>query len=539
MSIHIRVVCIVAMSFLAACTKEQEPAQVSGTDPLIIKTYNGTLAGHWASGTADVRVFRAIPYAKPPVGRLRWQAPQAPENWQGTRAATEFEKPCWQAHSEDAFVWTRGTFERSEDCLHLSVWSQNDRDPARPVMVWFHGGAHTGGWGHNKIFDGTQLAKLGVVLVSINYRLGPWGFLAHPALAQESVHESAGNYGLLDKIAALNWVRDNIEQFGGDPDNVTIFGQSAGSNSVCALMASPLSRGLFHKAIGQSASCLNPITRDANGLDRGLLYGQALGVPQTVDDLRNVSNEALLQATTIPAWSQQSKIVVDGWVLPKSPLEVFRAGEQAKVPLLVGSLANEGNRLFALNAELTESQFDIYLERTFGTTGADIKEAYGEELAQSPGLAQREIATDLFMAFGMRQWAGFSSHANQPTYLYFMSHVPPAFRIYMADDPELELPGGPRSAGAYHSGDLAFVFGNVGQVGAYWQERDVRLASVMSRYWTNFAKTGDPNGTDLPRWANYDPDEHTTQVLDADIHAIAGARRDKLDLFAKEFPLYE
>lgn len=511
---------------------------MTSTDPLIVNTYSGKLSGAWATPAQDVRVFRAIPYAKPPIGDLRWRAPQAAEIWQGIRDATSFEAPCWQSHSEDAFVWTRGKFDRSEDCLHLSLWSQPERDPGRPVMVWFHGGAHTSGWGHNKLFDGTQLAKLGVVLVTVNYRLGPWGFLAHPALANESSHKSAGNYGLLDKIAALNWVRDNIEQFGGDPDNVTIFGQSAGSSSVCALMASPLAQGFFHKAIGQSASCLNPIVRDADGLDRGVQYGQALGVPQTQEDLRGVSNEALLQAAALPVWSQQSKIVVDGWVLPKSPLEIFRAGEQAQVPLLVGSMANEGNRLFPLNASLTEDQFDLYLEKTFGATGADIKQAYASELAHSPGLAQREIATDLFMAFGMRQWAEFNNRAEQPTYLYFMSHVPPAFRIYMADSPELDLPEGPRSAGAYHSGDLAFVFGNVGHIGAYWDESDRTLGNVMSRYWTNFAKTGNPNGPDLPPWPSYEANDHTTQVLDTPIHAIEGARRDKLDLFAKQFPLY-
>jgi para-nitrobenzyl esterase len=541
-----RAIAMVAFA-LAACSAEQpslpeeEPQTVSTDDSLTIRTLNGSLAGDWASAEHDVQVFRGIPYAKPPVGPLRWRPPEAPANWTGVRDAKTFGLPCWQAHSQNAFVWTRGEFERSEDCLYLNVWAETSGQPAdpRPVMVWFHGGAHTGGWGHNKVFDGTQLAKLGVVVVTINYRLGPWGFLAHPEFAKESSHDSAGNYGLLDKIAALNWIRDNVEQFGGDPANVTIFGQSAGSSSVCALLASPLAQGLFHKAIGQSASCLNPIARDADGRDRGLLYGQALGVPQTVDDLRSVSNEALLQAAALPAWSQQSKIVVDGWVLPSSPLDIFRAGDQAAVPLLVGSLANEGNRLFPLNTSLTDAQLDIYLERTFGDTGPDVKAAYAQELADSPGLAQREIATDLFMAFGMRQWAGFNVRSGQPTYLYFMSHVPPAFRIYMADDPELELPGGPRSAGAYHSGELAYVFGNVGHVGTYWEERDYELARVMSGYWTNFARTGDPNGEGLPPWPAYDPDSHTTQVLDTEIHSTDGARREKLDLFAKQYPLYE
>ncbi len=199
----------------------------------------------------------------------RWVAPQAALPWQGVRQATAPGPACWQIMDTEQFVWSRGHFERSEDCLYLNIWTSSEQQN-KPVMVWFHGGSHTSGMGHDTIFDGTNLARQDVVLVSVNYRLGPFGFLAHPALAEESSHNSAGNYGLLDKLAALNWVRDNIAQFGGNPDNVTIFGQSAGSQSVCALMASPLSRGLFHKAIGQSASCTQPIAdKDAAGLERG------------------------------------------------------------------------------------------------------------------------------------------------------------------------------------------------------------------------------------------------------------------------------
>ena len=197
-------------------------------------------------------MFRGIPFAKPPVGDLRWRPPAPLSSWTGTRSAETFADACYQAFSEDAFVWSRGEFERSEDCLYLNVWAPAEQTESLPVMVWFHGGAHTGGFAHVPLFDGTELARKGVLVVTVNYRLGPWGFLAHPALRAESEHDSSGNYGLLDKLASLRWVQNNIEAFGGDRSNVTIFGQSAGSMSVCALMASPLSNGLFHKAIGQA-----------------------------------------------------------------------------------------------------------------------------------------------------------------------------------------------------------------------------------------------------------------------------------------------
>ena len=232
---------------------------------LIKETQSGHLQGAWANEQEGIQVFRGVPFAQPPVGDLRWRPPVPVEPWEDVKSAERFGPACYQAFSEDAFVWSRGQFERSEDCLYLNIWAKAETAAPLPVMVWFHGGAHTGGFAHVELFDGTALARKDVLLVTVNYRLGPWGFLAHPALSAESDQDSSGNYGLLDKIAALQWVQDNIEAFGGDASNVTIFGQSAGSMSVCALMASPLAEGLFHKAIGQSAACFNRYTRDPSG----------------------------------------------------------------------------------------------------------------------------------------------------------------------------------------------------------------------------------------------------------------------------------
>ena len=531
---------------LVGCTEKEAGMSADMNKERVnqVSTEHGMLEGAWSQADASIGVFRGIPYAQPPVGDLRWRAPQDLTSWTGVRQATTFGAACWQSYSDDAFVWSRGEFPRSEDCLHLNIWQPEKTDATAPVMVWFHGGAHTGGFAHVELFDGTELARQGVVVVTVNYRLGPWGFLAHPALAEESEHNSTGNYGLMDKIAALKWVQKNIQGFGGNPDNVTLFGQSAGSSSVCALMASPLASGLFDKAIGQSAACLVKEKRDANGQQRGARLAQLalseLGAQDsesqvTAKQLRSIDNQSLLSAMENSPWSEGSRIVVDGWVLLEAPVDVFNANQQAKVPLLVGSLANEGHELLPLNNALTEAELDQYLSKTFVDSAPKLKALYAEDLAISPGMALREILTDAFMAMSMRSWAQYNHNADQPTYLYYMDYVPPAYQIYLFDDPNLNLPGGPRSTGAYHSGDLAYVFNNVGKTGDFWLEEDFAMARAMSGYWTNFAKTGNPNGANLPNWARYEPQNHNTQLLSNRIKTIAGAKREKLDLLAQRY----
>ena len=503
-------------------------------------TVQGILQGTWSDSDPDIGIFRGVPYAQPPIGDLRWRAPKELESWTGVRQATKFGSACWQAFGNDKFVWGRGEFPRSEDCLHLNIWQPEKSNTSAPVMVWFHGGAHTGGRAQVEVFDGTELARKGVIVVTVNYRLGPWGFLAHPALAQESEHNSSGNYGLMDKISALKWVQENIQAFGGDANNVTIFGQSAGSSSVCALMASPLTSGLFHKAIGQSAACLIKEKRDANGQERGTRLAQLalgsnaedVGVEVTAADLRGIDNQSLVTAMQTSDWSAASRIVIDGWVLPKAPADVFASGEHIKIPLLVGSLANEGHELIPVNESFTAADLDNYLTKAFADSAPELKALYAEELAISPGMVQREIFTDSYMALSMRSWAAFNHRGDQPTYLYYMDYVPPAYQIYLFNDPDLGLPGGPRSAGAYHSGDLAYVFNNVGKTGDFWLDQDFAMAQTMSTYWTNFAKTGNPNGSSVPNWPAYSPQNHQTQLLSDKVSTIEGAKRKKLDLLA-------
>jgi len=497
----------------------------------------GTNADIAVAEANQIKVFRGIPYAQPPVGALRWKAPVAPTPWTGIRDATEFSRSCIQPTNIDIFVWTRGDFDTSEDCLYLNVWS-NTAASKQPVMVWFHGGAHTSGQGHSEIFDGTRLAEQGIVLVTINYRLGALGFLAHPWLAEESDHSSAGNYGLLDKIAALQWVKDNIEQFGGDAENVTIFGQSAGSQSVCSLMASPLAQGLFHKAIGQSAGSVGPAPqKDLKGFQRGEALVNELSV-NNLNLLREKTPAQILAASQKTGWANESRIVIDGWVLPEPQVETFRAGRQAQIPLLLGSLADEGNHLFPVNEALTDQELEVYLRKLVGPASKSLAAEYAQEF-DTPGKIQHAVATDLFMAFGMRRWAEYSEHFGNDTWLYFMDHVPPAFHLYWPDNPSLHLPNGSRSGGAYHSGDLAFVFGNTHRVGLDWHEDDHKLSQYMVKYWTNFARTGNPNGSDLPVWQKFNTDTYATQRLTKTPLNVDGIRQSKIDILSVAQPMFE
>lgn len=499
-------------------------------------TVSGPIIGDVSDCDDNIHVFRGIPYARPPVGELRFRPPEPPRPWGDTLDARKFRASSMQATNTSSFVWRRGDFDISEDCLYLNVFTPNGGNDL-PVMVWFHGGAHTSGQGHAKIFDGTTLATQGVVVVTINYRLGPFGFLAHPWLAEESRFDSAGNYGLLDKIASLGWVQQNIKAFGGNPDNVTVFGQSAGSQSVCSLMTSPLSAGLFHKAIGQSAACVGPApTQDANGQQRGQALVEALGT-HSLEALRGVDAANVLAAAESTHWSRASRIVIDGWVLPDAQVESFRNGTTSNVPLMVGSLSDEGNQLFPLNEKLPEAELRTALARQFGDVAPELETLYRQLGSSTPGAIQHAISTDFFMAFGMRRWAEYSATSGNPTWLYFMDHVPPAFHLYMPEQPELSQGVGPRSGGAYHSGDLAYVFGNTDKVGLDWQEQDHVLSRQMVRYWTNFAKSGNPNGEGLPVWDAFDTNNQATMRFSHAPRTEPGIRKQALDLMAQAYPL--
>ncbi len=504
------------------------------------QTTHGEVFGIASPYDADISVYRGIPYAAPPVDDLRWQPPQPPTPWQKSLVADRFAASCYQERRVSSFVWRREDFEVSEDCLYLNVWTPRGSADL-PVMVWFHGGSHTVGQGHSLIFDGTSMASHEVILVSINYRLGPFGFLAHPWMADESPHASAGNYGLLDKIAALEWIKANARAFGGDPDNITIFGQSAGSQSVCTLMTSPLARGMFAKAIGQSAGCahhsaLNPGSNpDPKGYARGIALVTEVG-SDNLAALRNANAEDVLNAALSTGWEISSRITLDGWVVPESPEQVFASGQQAPVPLLLGYMADEGVKLFPKHPGLTNEALYKFARTIAGDMGSLLVTAYSQPGA-TPEEIQFSITTDWLMAFGMRRWAEYQAKLGQPTYFYYVDHVLPAFRIYMPEQPDLQLPGGRRSGGAYHSGDLALVFGTTDKVGLDWTEDDHQVSRHMVRYWTNFARTGDPNGEGVPDWPAFNIGSKATQVMGPVPFSQLGIDKKRLDLMGSIWPM--
>ena len=533
---------------LAACggssggeAAASEAASLNSAVATRVETVAGALEGEYVDDAGDVLVFRGVPYARPPVGDARWQPPAAVEAWDGTRPATSFGPVCWQRSRDMSSLYARGDLNTNEDCLYLNVWAPAGEPAAsHPVMVWFHGGGHNSGSGSARIFDGRTLARKGVVLVTINYRLGPFGFLAHPALSAESPHGSSGNYGLLDQIAALRWVRDNIAAFGGDAGNVTIFGQSAGSWTVCYLTASPLAKGLFHKAIGQSGGCFKgerPYLNHATGEtgaeksahDAGVAAAAELGVegdgPEAAAALRSIAPETVLAATL------GSGAIIDGWVLPKAPREIYEAGEHSNVPVIVGAMANERAALYDASAEPSRDELVASVRSQYGPQADTLLAAYEGDLADSPATADRQISGDRTFVWEMRTWARAVESAGNASYHYFFSHAPPVFRLYVPDQPDLQIEGGRRAYGAYHSGELAYVFGNVGLVGIDWTDWDHELSRAISQYWVNFARTGDPNGDGLPAWPRYEQATDQSIEFGSEIQARSGVRKDKLDVF--------
>ena len=532
---------------------EDEPGR------LVTKTPAGALEGLWADGAAGVAVFRGVAFATPPVGDLRWRPPAPLEPWDGTKMATEFGPACWQDPR-----YLRDGSSRSEDCLTLNVWTPAQAGDDLPVMVWFHGGGLIAGAGSAIVSDGTAMAKQGVLMVTTNYRLGPLGFLAHPALTAESQHTASGNYGILDQIAALEWVRDNIAAFGGDPDNVTIFGQSAGGWVVCALQASPLARGLFHKVIGHSGGCLGaprpdrrlppvedgwrreggpvipsaiplPFVGPDEGHDMGLAIAAALGLDGDDADaaavLRAAGPEALMEQTQAElaqrSPGQQLAVVVDGWVMPALPDDIFASGEQNDVPLVLGSLSDEGSFLFAGMPELSRDEFAARLGDAYGDRAEAVLAAYADEVDVSTRTAGIAMWGDRTFTWEARAWARAMGDTND-VYLYFFSHAPPVFPRYVPDRPDL---AGQRGAGAYHSGDLPYAFGNLGLFEIDWNDRDRQLSDEMSSYWVNFAKTGNPNGEGLPEWPRYDRGhEGAIEFATEETVGVAMVREAKLDV---------
>ena len=459
-----------------------------------VKTKSGVVEG---KEDGAVRAFLGIPYAVPPVGDLRWKPPVTAAKWTGVRKATDFGPHCLQGN-----VFGDMTFRDpagSEDCLSLNVWVPAKPPSAKlPVMVWIYGGGFVAGSTSETRQDGTNLAQQGVVVVSMNYRLGIFGFFVHPELAKESGHHAAGNYGLLDKVAALHWVHDNIAAFGGDPENVTIFGESAGSFSVSAQMASPLAKGLFQKAIGESGGAfysggLSFETRSVREEKDVQAVSAKLGVSKLAD-LRALPAEKLLDPF-IPPQSRGFDFGpdVDGYFLPEPVPAIFAAGKQNDVPLLAGWNHDEGSFEIAYSPQKPSAEsLKATAQKEFGAKAPEFLKLYPADSDQQALRSAQDFAGDSFIAFSTWQWLESQSKTGKHSvYRYRFDLGPPS-------DPKAP------QLGAYHSAEIEYVFGQLdSKAGINWRPEDRQLSATMQKYWANFARSGDPNGPDLPKWPAY------------------------------------
>jgi para-nitrobenzyl esterase len=519
-------------------------AVLSQTQP-VVRVDSGELQGVVEDGVAS---FKGIPFAAPPVGELRWRPPQPSAKWTGVRQAVEFGANCMQgrfgppqgAGARAGAPAAQGTPPAvqgpSEDCLFLNVWRPADLTARNlPVMVWIHGGGFTGGSGASPNTSGAQFARQGVVLVSFNYRLGRFGFFAFPALSRERPDETKGNYAYMDQIAALQWVQRNIAAFGGDPNNVTIFGFSAGGVSVHSLLASPMARGLFHKAIAESGgsrdSVLTARPMRADGVDPnypvsaetiGTNFARSMGIEGTdqaaLARLRALSAEEVLRGAAAPAGAGGPQIettpILDGKLVTETAETAYKARRQPRVPILLGSNSADtaGNRIRATTKE--------QLFARFGQWSAQAKAAYDPDGSTDLAVLVSRANDD----FGQAEPARFAATAfaanGSPVYLYRFSYVQTAMREQVR-------------AGAPHGGEIGYVFGTLsaGRGGAPTPE-DLAVSRMAQSYWVNFARTGDPNGAGLPAWPRHDPGKDLIFDFRPDGSAGAGPdpRKARLDV---------
>ena len=508
---------------------------MSQQGPAVVRVESGQLQGVLADG---VEAFKGIPFAAPPVGELRWRPPQPPTPWTGVRQAAEFGANCMQGRfGPPPAPGAPQPPPPSEDCLVLNIWRPANAtvEGRLPVMVWIHGGGFVGGSGALSGEGGGPFAKHGVVLVTLNYRLGRFGFFGHPALSRERPSELKGNYAYMDQIAALQWVKRNIAAFGGDPSNVTIFGFSAGGVSVHSLLASPLAKGFFHKAIAQSGGSRDsvltarPMREDGvdpiypvSGETIGITFARSMKIDgadaAAMARLRALSADEVLRGGPaqpgVNAPSYETTPLLDGTLVTETAETAYKAGRQPRVPFMAGSNSADtaGNRVKAATKE--------ELWARFGQWSAQAKAAYDPD-------GTTDLATLVARAnndFGQAEPARFAAYAfaaiGSPAYRYRFSYVPTAMREQMR-------------AGAPHGGEIGFVFGTLtARPGTTLSPEDLAVSRMAQSYWVNFARTGDPNGTGLPRWPRHDPKQDVIFEFRPDGTAGAGpdAWKARLDV---------
>ena len=449
-----------------------------------------------AAGAHGVRVYKGIPYAAPPVGPLRWRPPQPVLPWDSVRSTSAFGPNSLQGIVfDDIDPLACGV---SEDCLYLNVWTpaEPQRSEKLPVMVWIHGGGFVVGAGSEPRYNGTRLAARGIVVVTLNHRLNALGFLAHPQLTAESEHRASGNYGVLDLVAALQWVRRNIAAFGGDPDEVTIAGESAGSEAVSALMASPLAKGLFARAIGESGAMFATPSRTPAPLERaeaaGLAFMRKVGA-KTLAELRAAPAAAILAAA--PGLGYRP--IVDGFFLPKPPAEIFRAGEQSDVPLMAGWNNDEGFNFTLLQGDDAKRPYPDLVRRIFGARTDEALRWYPGGSPDLDKASARALGGDLTIIHSTWSWIEApKAHGRAEIFRFRFGRAPLTPQGWFGERDS-------RDAGAFHAGEILYVFDNLDAFPWLIEDSDRALAKLASSYWINFVKTGDPNGTGLPEWPSF------------------------------------
>jgi len=458
--------------------------KTSANDLGVVKTEAGLVSGTIKD---DVHIFKGIPFAAPPVGDLRWKAPQPVQQWSGVKVCDKFSASPMQASPAPFSMWTEEFLipkePISEDCLYLNVWTgAKSSKEKRAVLVWIYGGGFQSGGSACPIYDGEAMARKGIVFVSINYRVGVFGFFAHPGLTKESGNNSSGNYGILDQIAALKWIQKNIDAFGGDPKNVTIAGQSAGSMSVNCLVASPLAKNLFQKAIAESgASFSNGNANLQKAEEDGTSIMRSLNA-SSIADLRAMSAEELMKKA-----QGFRGPVIDGYVLPDAIVNIFNRGKENKVSLLTGWNEDEG-LMFGPPKKAEDFKKDA--EKNYGTDAQTFLQYYPAGTDEEALTSQLKLSRDQIFGAQNYAWANVQSSHGSKVYVYRFTRKVPATGEYV-------------KYGAFHTGEVPYAYDNLKFVNRPWEQVDHDLANIMSSYWANFVKTGDPNGKGLPLWDAY------------------------------------
>jgi len=492
-------------------------AQNQSSKPVQTKIENGVIEGLYDS-TAGLYLYFGIPFAKPPVGDLRWKAPQPADNWPGILPTKKFGHSPVQTNVWGDMIYRADT--TSEDCLYLNLWTPHRKGSKKlPVLVYFYGGGFVAGDGSEPRYDGASMAKKGMVVVIANYRLNIFGFFAHPELSKESPYHASGNYGLLDQNAALKWVQRNIDVFGGDPKKVTIAGESAGSISVSVHMASPLSKDLIAAAIGESGAAINPTLYPvplAEAEKTGLEFAQNAGY-HSLTELRKLNTKDLF------AIYNKSKrfgfpLVVDGYLLPETLPEIFRAGQQAQVPLLLGWNSAEIPGFAFTQGPYTEENYIQKVKEAYPKDYEEVLKLYAHGSTKEIELSATALASDRFIVYSTWKWFDLQrKNSPQPVYRYLYCKLRPGSNTVIKENNSLPVP---EPIGAPHACEIPYCMGNLYLVKDYtWTAEDFKVSETMQTYFANFILTGNPNGNNLPNWPAVEANDALPPVMQLDVES--------------------